>query len=167
VHAYSAAKRIYDAKIYASVDDIPFKDKILSVSPDADPKVLEFFFRDMKRRALALDVPEINKQVTFLDVSFAIRRNSVPILLVNAHFLRVLYGVQKTVRCYVSVIYGPWIFTDSRTQVVDLDIPQGSKLYVMQASWLARANVSPFPLYLAKSYIFDYRLITSARAIYS
>lgn len=85
--AYSAAKRGYGAKIFASVDDIPFKDKILSVSPNADPKVLEFFFRDMKRRALALDVPEINKQVTFEDVSFAIRRNTVPILLVNAKFL--------------------------------------------------------------------------------
>jgi len=85
--AYSAAKRGYGAKIFASVDDIPFKDKILSVSTNADPKVLEFFFRDMKRRALALDVPEINKQVTFEDVSFAIRRNMVPILLVNAKFL--------------------------------------------------------------------------------
>jgi hypothetical protein len=41
----------------------------------------------MKRRALALDVPEINKRVTFKDVTFAIRRNSVPILLVNAKFL--------------------------------------------------------------------------------
>lgn len=85
--AYSAAKRGYGAKIYASVDDIPFKDKILSVSPNADHKVLEFFFRDMKRRALALDVPEINKRVTFEDVSFAIKRNAVPILLVNAKIL--------------------------------------------------------------------------------
>jgi len=85
--AYSAAKRGYGAKILASVDDIPFKDKILSVSPNADPKVLEFFFRDMKRRALALNVPEINKRITFEDMAFAIRRNSVPILLVNAKFL--------------------------------------------------------------------------------
>jgi len=85
--AYSAAKRGYGAKIFASVDDIPFKDKILSVSPTADLKVLEFFFRDMKRRALAMEVPEINKRVTFEDVFVAIRRNSVPILLVNAKFL--------------------------------------------------------------------------------
>jgi hypothetical protein len=85
--AYSAAKRGYGAEIIASVDDIPFKDKILSVSPNADPKVLEFFFRDMKRRALALDVPEINKQVTFPDIKNALRRNAVPILLVNAKFL--------------------------------------------------------------------------------
>jgi len=85
--AYSAAKRGYGAKIFASVDDIPFKDKILCVSPNADLKVLEFFFRDMKRRALAMEVPEINKRITFKDVSFAIRRNSVPILLVNAKFL--------------------------------------------------------------------------------
>ncbi|MFH0896876.1 MAG: peptidase C39 family protein, partial [Candidatus Bathyarchaeota archaeon] len=55
--AYSAAKRGYGAKIFASVDDIPFKDKILSVCPMADTKVLDFFFRDMKRRALAMGVP--------------------------------------------------------------------------------------------------------------
>jgi hypothetical protein len=85
--AYSAAKRGYGAEIIASVDDIPFKDKIFSVSPNADPKVLDFFFRDMKRRALALDVSEINKQVTFLDIQFVLRRNAVPILLVNAKFL--------------------------------------------------------------------------------
>ena len=41
--AYSAAKRGYGAIIFASVDDIPFKEKILSVSPNADPKVLDFF----------------------------------------------------------------------------------------------------------------------------
>ena len=82
--AYSAAKRGYGAKIFASVDDIPFKDKILKVSPKADPKVLEFFFRDMKRRALAMDIPEITKRVTFEDIAFAIRHNFVPILLVNA-----------------------------------------------------------------------------------
>ncbi len=85
--AYSAAKRGYGAKIFASVDDIPFKDKILKVSPKADPKVLDFFFRDMKRRALAMDVPEITKRVTFEDIAFAIRHNLVPILLVNAKFL--------------------------------------------------------------------------------
>ena len=85
--AYSAAKRGYGAIIFASVDDIPFKEKILSVSPNADPKVLDFFFHDMKRRALALDVPEINKRVTFEDISFTLRRNSVPIILVNAKFL--------------------------------------------------------------------------------
>jgi len=85
--AYSAAKRGYGAKIFASVDDIPFKDKILSVSSNVDPKVLEFFFRDMKRRALALDVPEINKRVAFEDISSAIRQKSVPIILVNAKFL--------------------------------------------------------------------------------
>ncbi|MFQ6076018.1 MAG: peptidase C39 family protein [Candidatus Bathyarchaeia archaeon] len=85
--AYSAAKRGYGAKIIASVDDIPFKDKILSISPNADPKVLEFFFRDMKRRALAMEVPEINRSVTFEDMAVAIRRNSVPILLINAKFL--------------------------------------------------------------------------------
>lgn len=85
--AYSAAKRGYGAKIFASVDDIPFKDRILNISPNADPKVLEFFFQDMKRRALALDVPEINKQVTFEDIASSIRRNSVPIILVNARFL--------------------------------------------------------------------------------
>lgn len=85
--AYSAAKRGYGAKIFASIDDIPFKDKIFSMSPDADPEVLEFFFRDMKRRALAQDVPEINKRVTFEDVCLAIQRNAVPILLINAKFL--------------------------------------------------------------------------------
>jgi hypothetical protein len=85
--AYSAAKRGYGAEIYANVDDIPFKDKILQVSPHADPQVLDFFFRDMKRRALAMDVPEINKPVTFNDVANALRRNAVPILLVNAKFL--------------------------------------------------------------------------------
>ena len=41
----------------------------------------------MKRRTLTLDVPEINKRVTFEDISFALRRNSVPIILVNAKFL--------------------------------------------------------------------------------
>jgi hypothetical protein len=85
--AYSAAKRGYGAEIYASVDDIPFKDKILSVSPQADPEVLDFFFRDMQRRALAMNVPEINKCITFEDVSAALRRNAVPILLVNAQTL--------------------------------------------------------------------------------
>lgn len=85
--AYSAAKRGYGAKIFASVDDIPFKDKILSLRPDTDTEVLEFFFRDMKRRALAMEVPEIHKKVTFDDVSTAIRQNSVPILLVNAKLL--------------------------------------------------------------------------------
>ena len=34
-----------------------------------------------------MDVPEINKQVTFEDIAFAIRHNLVPILLVNAKFL--------------------------------------------------------------------------------
>lgn len=85
--AYSAAKRKYGAKIFASVDDIPFKNKILNVSSKADPEVLEFFFRDMKRRALAMNVPEISKPVFFEDISLAIRQNSVPILLVNAKFL--------------------------------------------------------------------------------
>ena len=42
--AFSAAKRKYGAKIFASVDDIPFKNKILNVSSKADPEVLEFFF---------------------------------------------------------------------------------------------------------------------------
>jgi hypothetical protein len=85
--AYSAAKRGYGAEIYASVDDIPFKDKILSVSPQADPEVLDFFFRDMQRRALAMNVPEVNKRITFEDVCGALRRNAVPILLVNAQAL--------------------------------------------------------------------------------
>jgi hypothetical protein len=85
--AYSATKRGYGAKIIASVDDIPFKDRILNISPNANQRVLEFFFQDMKRRALALNVPEINKQVTFEDIASTIRRNSVPIILVNARFL--------------------------------------------------------------------------------
>ena len=79
--AYSAAKRGYGAKIFASVDDIPFKDKIRNVSPKANIKVLEFFFRDMKRRALAMNVPEINKRITFEDIAFAIRNDLVPIYL--------------------------------------------------------------------------------------
>lgn len=85
--AYAAAKRGYSAEIFASVDDVPFKDKILNVSSNVDPDVLEFFFRDMKRRALAMDVPEISKRITFEDVISAIKRNAVPILLVNAKFL--------------------------------------------------------------------------------
>jgi len=41
----------------------------------------------MKRRALAMNVPEISKPVFFEDISSSIRQNSVPILLVNAKFL--------------------------------------------------------------------------------
>ena len=61
--AYSAAKRGFGARIVASVDDIPFKDKILRISPNADRRVLEFFFRDMQKRALALDVKEERRQL--------------------------------------------------------------------------------------------------------
>ena len=60
--AYSAAKRGFGARIVASVDDIPFKEKILKVSPNADRKILEIFFRDMQKRALALDVKEEQAQ---------------------------------------------------------------------------------------------------------
>lgn len=85
--AYSAARRGYGAEIYASIDDVPFKDKILEASTDVDPEVLDFFYHDMKRRAHAMNVPEIRKRVVFKDVTSAIRQNAVPILLVNAKFL--------------------------------------------------------------------------------
>ena len=70
--AYSAVKRGFGARIVASVDDIPFKEKILRVSPNADPKILEFFFRDMQRRALALDVKEERKEVTVEEILSAL-----------------------------------------------------------------------------------------------
>src|SRR4030042_644582 len=67
--AYSAAKRGFGARIVASVDDIPFKEKILKISPGADPRVLDFFFRDMQKRALALDVKEERRKVTIEEIS--------------------------------------------------------------------------------------------------
>jgi len=85
--AYSAAKRGFGARIVASVDDIPFKEKILRISPSADPKVLEFFFRDMQRRALALDVKEERRTVTIDEISSALKRGEVPIVLINAMLL--------------------------------------------------------------------------------
>lgn len=68
----------------ASVDDIPFKEKILKISPSADPRVLDFFFRDMQRRALALDVKEERRGVTIEEISSALGRGEVPIVLINA-----------------------------------------------------------------------------------
>jgi predicted double-glycine peptidase len=85
--AYSAAKRGFGARIVASVDDIPFKERILRVSPTADPDVLEFFFRDMQRRALALDVKEVRREVTIEEVISALELGEIPIVLVNARFL--------------------------------------------------------------------------------
>jgi len=85
--AYSAAKRDFGARIVASVDDIPFKEKVLKVSPNADRKVLEFFFRDMLRRALALDVKEERREVTIEEVFAALTKGEVPIVLINAKFL--------------------------------------------------------------------------------
>lgn len=85
--AYSAAKRGFGARIVASVDDIPFKEKILKISPNADPKILEFFFRDMQRRALALDVKEERGEVTIQEIFSALAMGEVPIVLVNAKFL--------------------------------------------------------------------------------
>jgi hypothetical protein len=85
--AYSAAKRGFGARIVASVDDIPFKEKILKVSPTADPDVLEFFFRDMQRRALALDVKEERREVTIKEMLSALEMGEVPIVLINARFL--------------------------------------------------------------------------------
>jgi len=85
--AYSAAKRGFGARIVASVDDIPFKQKILKISPNADRRVLGFFFRDMQKRALALDVKEERRQVTVEEVFSALDKREVPIVLVNAKFL--------------------------------------------------------------------------------
>jgi len=85
--AYSAAKRGFGARIVASVNDIPFKEKILKTSPNADRKVLEFFFRDMQRRALALDVKEERGEVTIQEIFSALAKREVPIVLVNARFL--------------------------------------------------------------------------------
>jgi len=85
--AYSAAKRGFGARIVASVDDIPFKEKILKVSPNADRKILEFFFRDMQKGALALDVKEERREVTVREIFSALGKREVPILLVNAKFL--------------------------------------------------------------------------------
>ncbi len=85
--AYSAAKRGFGARILASVDDIPFKEKILKISPSADVKILEFFFRDMQKRALALDVKEERSEVTIREIFSAFDRREVPIVLTNARFL--------------------------------------------------------------------------------
>jgi SAM-dependent methyltransferase len=85
--AYSAAKRGFEARIVASVDDIPFKEKILKISPGADLRVLEFFFRDMQKRALALDVKEERRKVTIKEISSALERGEVPIVLINAILL--------------------------------------------------------------------------------
>jgi predicted double-glycine peptidase len=85
--AYSAAKRGFGARIVASVDDIPFKEKILKISPGADPRVLDFFFRDMQKRALALDVKEERGKVTIEEIFSALERGEVPIVLINAMFL--------------------------------------------------------------------------------
>lgn len=85
--AYSAAKRGFGARIVASVDDIPFKERILKISPNADRKVLEFFFRDMQRRALALDVKEERREVTVEEIFSTLSNREIPIVLVNAKLL--------------------------------------------------------------------------------
>ncbi len=85
--AYSAAKRGYGAEIIASVDDIPFRERIFEVSPKANREVLDFFFRDLKKRALSMNVPETRKEVTLEEISRSIRRNAVPILLTDSKFL--------------------------------------------------------------------------------
>jgi len=85
--AYSAAKRGFGARIVASVDHIPFKEKLLKISPGADPRVLEFFFRDMQKRALALNVKEERGKVTIEEIFSALERGEVPIVLINAMFL--------------------------------------------------------------------------------
>ena len=85
--AYSAAKRGYRAEIIASVDDIPFRERIFKISPTANREVLDFFFHDLKRRALSMNVPEIEKDVTPEEVRCSIRRNAVPILLTSSKIL--------------------------------------------------------------------------------
>jgi predicted double-glycine peptidase len=85
--AYSAAKRGFGARIVASVDDIPFREKILRTSPNANPEVLEFFFRDMQRRALALNVREERRKVTIKEILSVLAKKEVPIVLINARFL--------------------------------------------------------------------------------
>ena len=82
--AYSAAKRGLGAEIIASVDDIPFRERIFKISPNADKKVLDFFFHDMKRRALSLNVPEKKAEVTLDLIRAAVLENSVPILLTSS-----------------------------------------------------------------------------------
>jgi predicted DNA binding protein len=74
---------LFGARIVANVNDIPFKKKILEVSPNADPKVLEFFFRDMQRRALALDVKEERRDVTVKEISAVLQGGDVLIVLIK------------------------------------------------------------------------------------
>ena len=85
--AYSAAKRGYRAEIIASVDDIPVRERIFKICPNANREVLDFFFQDMKKRALSMNVPEIKKEVTLEMVRCSIRENAVPILLTNSKVL--------------------------------------------------------------------------------
>ncbi len=40
------------------------------------------------------------------------------------------FAISKTVRAYLSIIYSPWVLTDSMLEPVTLDFPQGSTLYV-------------------------------------
>ena len=82
--AYSAAKRGLGAEIIASVDDIPFRERIFKISPNADRKVLEFFFHDMKRRALSMNVPETRAEVTPDLIRESILENAVPIILTSS-----------------------------------------------------------------------------------
>jgi hypothetical protein len=82
--AYSAAKRGLGAEIIASVDDIPFRERIFEISPNADRKVLEFFFHDMKRRALSMNVPETHAEVTPDLIRKSILENAVPIILTSS-----------------------------------------------------------------------------------
>jgi hypothetical protein len=41
------------------------------------------------------------------------------------------YASQKTVRGYISIVYGPWILTDTLMEPLSFSFPQGSTLYLM------------------------------------
>jgi len=84
--AYSAAKRGYRSEIIASLDDIPFRERIFEISPSADAEVLEFFFRDLKKRALSMNVPELEREVTLDLIREAILQDAVPIILTSSRF---------------------------------------------------------------------------------
>ena len=84
--AYSAAKRGYRSEIIASLDDIPFRDRIFEISPNADAGILEFFFRDLKKRALSMHVPELEGEVTLNLIRESILQDAVPIILTSSRF---------------------------------------------------------------------------------
>ena len=84
--AYSAARRGFSAEIIASIDDIPFRDRIFKISPKADAEVLDFFFHDLQRRALSMNVPEIEREVSLDVIRGAIVEDAVPILLTSSRF---------------------------------------------------------------------------------